>query len=165
MAVVPQQFRSKSRPNRGVLTGRNEEDPLGKQISKHRQVIVPLAPVHLVGTHPNHGVETQALAGRRNLSDEHPPHPPRSRRGSSRHVSLASPASGSRRRPRTPASSAWSALPGRGHTVHLAVVATASSRQRTHDHALLVENVKVPTLNRLDMVVANHRGPGARSFL
>ncbi len=36
MTVVPQQFLSKSRPNRGILTGRSEEDPLGHKISKHR---------------------------------------------------------------------------------------------------------------------------------
>ena len=56
-------------------------------------------------------------------------------------------------------------LLGRGQTVHLAVVATASPRQRTHDHALLVEDVEVPPLHRLDMVVTGHRGPGWRSFL
>ena len=166
MAVVSQQFRSKSRPNRGVLTGRSEEDPLGHKISKHRQVIVPLAPVHLVGTHPNHGVETQPLIRRLHVGEEHPPHP---------RVALAEdlagplhwhlPHQGHGEGLELLGEVLAAPLPGRGHTVNLAVVATASPRQGTHDYALLVENVEVPPLHRLDMVVAGHRGPGARAFL
>ncbi len=56
-------------------------------------------------------------------------------------------------------------LPGRGHTVHLAVVATASPRQDTHDNALLVEDAEMPPLHRLEMVVANYRGAGAHASL
>jgi hypothetical protein len=48
-------------------------------------------------------------------------------------------------------------LPRRGHTVHLAVVAKASPRQGTNDHALLVEEVEMPPLHRLDMVEKGNR--------
>jgi hypothetical protein len=56
-------------------------------------------------------------------------------------------------------------LPGRCNTVDLAIVTTASPRQRTDDHALLVEDVEVPPLHRLDMVVTGHRGPGSIALL
>jgi hypothetical protein len=56
-------------------------------------------------------------------------------------------------------------LSGRGYTVHLAIVAVASSRQRTDDHALLVKDVEVTQLHRFDLFVAGHRVPGARAFL
>ncbi len=164
--VVSQQFRSKSLPNGGVLTGRGEEDPLGHKISEHRQVVVPLAPVHLVGSHPDHGVETQPLLRRLHVGEEHPPHP---------RVALAEDLAGTLHGhlPHQGHSEGLellgevlaAPLPGRGHTVHLSVVATASSRQGTHDYALLFKNVEVPPLHRLDMVVAGHRGPGARAFL
>ncbi|MEY4692496.1 MAG: hypothetical protein RIT19_2821 [Verrucomicrobiota bacterium] len=163
---MPQQFRSKSRPNRGVLTGRSEGDPLGQQVSEHRQVVVPLAPVHLVGTPPNHGVETQPLIRRLHVGEEHPPHS---------RVALAEDLAGTLHGHLTHQGHGEglellgevlaATLPGRGHTVHLAVVATASPRQGTHDYALHVEDVEVPPLHRLDMVVAGHRGPGARAFL
>ena len=166
MAVVSQQFRSKSLPNRGVLTGRSAEDPLGHKISEHRQVIVPFAPVHLVGTHPNHGVEAQPRMCRLHVGEEHPLHP---------RVALAEDLAGTLHGHLTHQGHCEgleflgevlaATLPGRGHTVHLAVVATASSRQRTDDHALLVEDVEVPPLHRLDMVVAGHRGPGSGALL
>jgi hypothetical protein len=56
-------------------------------------------------------------------------------------------------------------LPLWGHTVHLAVIAAAFSRQSAHDDALLVENVEVPRLHRLDMVAAGHMGPGPSTLL
>jgi hypothetical protein len=52
MPFVPQQFSSKCLPNRGALTKRSDEHPLGHRISKHRQVIVTNASVHLDG--PSH---------------------------------------------------------------------------------------------------------------
>ena len=166
LAVVPQQFRSKSWPNKDVLTERGKENFLGHQVREHRQVVVPLEPVHLVGTHPNHGVETQPLIRRLHVGEEHPPHP---------RVALAEdlpgplhwhlPHQGHSEGLELLGEVLAATLPRRGHTLHLAVVATASPRQRKHDHALLVENVEVPPLHRLDMVVAGHRGPGARAFL
>ena len=74
MPVVTQQFRSKSLPNRGILAGSGEEDPLGQQVSEHRQVVVPFAPVHLVGTHPNHVIEAQPRMRRFHVGEKHPPH-------------------------------------------------------------------------------------------
>jgi hypothetical protein len=56
-------------------------------------------------------------------------------------------------------------LPGRCDSIDLAIIATASSRQPTDYQALLVQDVKVPPLHRLDMVAAGHRGHGSRAFL
>lgn len=56
-------------------------------------------------------------------------------------------------------------LPGRGHTVHLAVIAMASLRQGTHHDTLLVKDVQMPPLHLLDMVLAGHRGPGSITLL
>ena len=46
------------------------------------------------------------------------------------------------------------ALLGRSYTLQLAVVTTASPRHGTHNHALLVDDVQMPPLHRLDTVVA-----------
>jgi hypothetical protein len=75
MAVVPQQFPSKKRPNRGSFTGCGKEDPLGHMISVHRQVVVSFAPVHLVGSNPDHVVEAQLGMPRFHVGEQHPPHP------------------------------------------------------------------------------------------
>ncbi len=75
MPVVSLQFPSKCFPNRGILAGRGEENSLGHQIGKHRQVVVSLAPVHLVGTHPYHILKAQPLIRRLHVGEEHPPHP------------------------------------------------------------------------------------------
>ena len=53
----------------------------------------------------------------------------------------------------------------RGHTIHLAVVATPASRQSAANHALLVEDVQVPPLHRFDMVVIDNLGARADAFL
>ncbi len=127
---------------------------------------MPLAPVHLVGTHPNHGVETQPLIRRLHVGEEHPPHP-----GVALAEDLAGPLhwhlphKGHGEGLELLGEGLAAPLPRQGHTVNLAVVATASPRQGTDDHALLVEDVEVPPLHRFDMVVAGHRGPGARAFL
>ena len=166
MPVVSQQFPSKSLPNRGVLTGRREENPHGHKISKHRQIIVTLAPVHLVGSHPHHGVETQLLIRRLHVGEEHPPHP---------RVALAEDLAGTLHGHLTHQGHGEglellgevlaATLPGRGDSIDLAIVATASSRQRTDDHALLVEDVEMPPLHRLDMVVSGHLRPRPGAFL
>ena len=75
VAVVPLQFRSQCLPNRDVLAGRLEEHLLGKQVGEHRQVVVPFAPVHLVGTHPDHVAETPERVRRLDVGEEHSPHP------------------------------------------------------------------------------------------
>jgi hypothetical protein len=49
----------------------------------------------------------------------------------------------------------------RSHTLQLAIFATTSSWQAKNDHALLVEDVQVPPLYRLEMVIVGHRGPGS----
>jgi hypothetical protein len=126
---------------------------------------VPFAPVHQVGSQPYHVVEAQPLIRRLHVGEEHPPHPL---------VALAEDLTGPLHWYLTHQGHSEglellgevlaATLPGRGHTVDLAVFATASPRQRTHDYALLVKNVEVPPLHRLDMVVAGHRGPGARAF-
>ncbi len=166
MPVVPQQFRSKSRSNGGVLTGRSKENPLGHKISKRREVIVPFVPVHLVGSHPNGVVEAQPGMRRFHVGEEHPPHP---------RVALAEDLSGTLHRhfPHQGTGEGLdllgevlaAPLTRLGHTVHLTDIAKASSRQGTHDDALLVEDVEVPLLHRLDMVVAGHRGPGPSTLL
>ncbi len=125
-----------------------------------------LAPVHLVGSQPDHGVETQPINRRLHVGEKHPPHP---------RVALAENLAGTILGHLThqgygegvePVSEVLAAsLPGRSHTVRLAVVATASPRQGTHDHALLVENVEVPPLHRLDMVMAGNRCSGSGAFL
>jgi len=126
---------------------------------------VPFAPVHLVGTHPHHVVETQARVRRLHVGEEHPPHPgvaltedlPGALHG---HLAHQGQGKGLKLLGEMLAAS----LPGRSDTVHLAVVATASSRQRTNDHALLVEDVEVPPLHRLDMVVTGHLGASPSAF-
>ena len=75
MPVMTQQFRSKSLTNRGILAGRGEEDTLGRQVSEHRQIVVPFAPVHLVATNPNHVLEAQPLIRRLHVGEKHPPQP------------------------------------------------------------------------------------------
>ncbi len=125
-----------------------------------------LAPVHLVGSHPHHGVENQPLIRRFDVGEEHLPHP---------RVALAEDLAGPLDWHLTHqghgeglellGEGLAAPLPRQGHTVNLAVVATASPRQGTDDQALLVEDVEVPPLHRFDMVVAGHRGPGARAFL
>jgi hypothetical protein len=49
-------------------------------------------------------------------------------------------------------------LPRRSHTIHLTVIASAPPWQSAHDHALLVEDIQMPSLHRLNMAVAGHRG-------
>ena len=75
MPVVTQRFRGKSLPNRGILAGRGEEDSFGQQVSKHRQLVVPFAPVHLVATNPNHVIEAQTSMRCFHVGEEHSPHP------------------------------------------------------------------------------------------
>ncbi len=75
MPVVKQQFRSKNLPNRGIPTGLDEEDPLGQQVSEHRQVVVPFAPVHLVATDPDHVAKAQPCMRRFHVGEEHSPNP------------------------------------------------------------------------------------------
>jgi len=165
MPVVPQQFRSKCLPNRGILAGRRKQHPLGEQVGKHRQVVVPFAPVHLVGSHPHHIVEAQPIVRRLDVGEEHPPHPgvalaedlPGALHG---HLAHQGQGKGLKLLGEVLAAS----LPGRSDTIHLAVVATAASRQRTNDHALLVEDVEVPPLHRLDMVVTGHLGASPSAF-
>jgi hypothetical protein len=73
MPVVPQQFRGKNCPSIGVFTGRSKEHPRGHKISKHCQVVVPVAPVHLVGSHPHRVVEAQPGMRRFHVDKAHPP--------------------------------------------------------------------------------------------
>ncbi len=70
MPVMTQQFRSKSLPNRRILAGSGEEDSLGQQVSEHRQVVVPFAPVYLVGPHPDHVLEAQPLIRRLHVGEK-----------------------------------------------------------------------------------------------
>jgi len=56
-------------------------------------------------------------------------------------------------------------FPRRGHTIHFAVAAPASPWQCTHDHTLLVEDIRMPPLHRFHMVVTDHRGSCPSTFL
>lgn len=48
--------------------------------------------------------------------------------------------------------------PSSGKTVHRAVIATALSRQRAHDHGPLAKDIQVSPINWFDMVLAGQRG-------
>jgi hypothetical protein len=48
-------------------------------------------------------------------------------------------------------------FPRRRDPIDLSAAAAPASRQRTHNHALLVEHVEVAPLHRFDMVMATHR--------
>jgi hypothetical protein len=166
MPVVPQQFPSKCLPNRGILAGGGEEDSLGHQIGKHRQLIVSLAPVHLVGTHPSHVLGAQPLIRRLHVGGEHPPHA---------RVALAEDLTGTLHRHlphegqgeclEVLSAVLAAPLPGRGHSVHRAVVPTAAAGQREQDDAILVEDVQMAPLQRFDVVIAGHRGSCPRTLL
>jgi hypothetical protein len=52
------------------------------------------------------------------------------------------------------------ALLGLSATAYLAVIVAAPSRQGANDQALLGEDVHLPPLHRLKMVVAGYRAPG-----
>ena len=166
MPIVSQQFRSKNLQNQGILTGRSKENPLGHKIIKHRQVIVTFPPVRLVGSNPYHVVEAQLEMRRFHVSEEHPPH---------QHVAFAKDLGGSLHLHLTHRGHGEglellgevlaAPLSERSGTLHPAIVTTASPRQRKDDHPLLVEDVQVPPLHRLDMVVAGNRGPGSGSLL
>jgi hypothetical protein len=166
MPVMPQQFPCKCIPNRGILAGRGEGDSLGQKVCEHRQVVMSLAPVHLVGAHPHHVLEAQPLIRRLHKSEEHPPDP---------RVALAEDLTGTLH---------WhlphegqgecldlrsevlaAPLSGRGYSVHRAVVPTAVAGQGAHNHTLLVEDIQAAPLHRLDVVVAGHRGSGACTLL
>src|SRR5260370_36541391 len=50
-------------------------------------------------------------------------------------------------------------LPGRWHPVTAPILAAPASGQGAHDHALLVEDVEVPPLHRLNVVITGDRLP------
>jgi len=165
VAALPQRFRNKRRLNRGILTGRCKEDPLGDKISKYWHVVVPFAPVYLVGSYPYHVSGAQPGMRRFHVGEEHPAHP---------RVTLAEdlagalhchlPHQGHGQGLELLGEVLATPLPGQNHTVHLPVVATASTRHGTDDKLLLVEDVEMPLVHRLDMVVAGHRGPAPRAL-
>ncbi len=127
---------------------------------------MPFAPVDLVGSHPHSVGEAEPGMRRFRVGDEHPPHP---------HVALAPDLAGTLHRhlPHQDHGEGLKLLSEVlaapllrwGHTVHLAVVTTSPPWQPTQDDALLVRDVEVPPLHRLDMVVAGHRGPGPSTHL
>ena len=127
---------------------------------------MPFAPVHLVGANPYNRVEAQPLIRRLHVGEELRPHP---------RVALAEDLAGTLHGHLTHQGHGEglellgevlvASVPGRCDSIDLAVVATASPRQRTDDHTLLNEDVEVPPLHRLDMVVAGDRGPGSSALL
>jgi len=119
---------------------------------------VPFAPVHLVCPHPNHVIEAQPHIRRFNGGEKHPPHPRIALAENlastlDRHLAHEGESGGFELLGEVLAAS----FPRRGHTIHLGVVASAPPRQSTHGHALLVEDILMPPLHRLDVVVADHR--------
>src|SRR5262249_13057376 len=54
-------------------------------------------------------------------------------------------------------------FPRRRDPINLSAVAAPASWRRTHNHALLVEDVEVAPLHRFDMVIATHRFPDERN--
>jgi hypothetical protein len=161
IAVVPQQFRSTCLPNLGIPPGGGKQHHLGHQVGKHHQLVVLLAPVNLVGSHRHYILEAQPRVRRIQMGEDHPPYPK---------AAVAKDLNGTLDLHLTHQAHCQSLallgeafaklVPGRGHTVHLAVIATASSRLGPHDHALLCEEVEMQPLHRLDKVVAGHRWPG-----
>jgi hypothetical protein len=131
MPVLPRQFRSKCVPNRSILFGRGKVYPLGYQVSGHRQLVLPFAPVYLVGSHPHrHVVEAQPRMRRLHMGEEHSRH---------HRVAFAKDSAGilSRRFTHQGHCEGLGLLgqvlatpfPGRGHKVHRAVVGAAPARQ------------------------------------
>ena len=115
---------------------------------------MPVTPVHPVGSHPHHFVEAQSPHPRVALAEDLP---------GTIHLHLTHQVN--REVLELLGKVLTAPRPRWGHTVHLAVIATASSRKGTNDYALLVEGVDVPPLHRLAMVEAGHRGPGTSTFL
>ena len=54
MPVMLEQLLRKPLPHRRVFALHRQQHALGDQIHKHRQVVVPLLAVHLIGPHPDH---------------------------------------------------------------------------------------------------------------
>ena len=54
---------------------------------------------------------------------------------------------------------------GQACTTTIIIPSTSPPRQSTHDHALLVEDIQMPPLHRLDVVVTGHRGSCPSPFL
>ena len=164
MPAVPQQFRRKRFLNPSILPGYREKHPRGDEVGEHRQAVVAFAPDHIAASQPYHVVEAQPGMRRLHVGEKHPPHPRvvlieilparltgialiwvRAKASNSWVKCLLSPSHG-------------------GDAVHFAAIGTSPPRQRTHDHALLVKDVKMPSLDRLDVVATNHRSGGARAF-
>ena len=147
---------------------------LGQQASQHRQIVVPFAPVDLVGPHPYHVLEAQPLIRRLHVGEEHSLHPLVAFAEDlastlDRHLAHEGQSKGVELLGEVLAAS----FPRRSHTIHLTVIAPAPPWQSAHDHALLVGDIQMPPLHRLDMVATDHRGscpstllrPQVRSFL
>ena len=127
---------------------------------------MPFAPVHLVDPHPDQVLEAQPLIRRLHLGEKYPPHPrvalPEDLASTlDRHLSHEGQSEGFELLGEVLAAS----FPRRGHTIHLTVVATKSPWQRAHDHTLLVADIQMPPLHRLDMVVAGHLSSCPSTFL
>ena len=128
MATVAQQVRSNWLPNRRIPSGRGEKGPLGPQVGEHGQVVV-FAPVHFVGSHPKHVIKKPRMR-RLHRAQEQPPFP---------RVAFAEDLAGSLDRHLTHLGHCEdlkllgevgaTPLPGRGHTVYVAVVPTKAVRQ------------------------------------
>jgi hypothetical protein len=127
---------------------------------------VPFASIHIVGSHRHHVAEIQPRMRRFHLGEEHPSHPrvaPAKELAGPNHGHLQHQDYGEGLEFLSELLTA--PLPRRGDTGDLAIVATVSSRQRTDDHALHFNDVEVPLLHRLEMAVADHRGPCSSSLL
>jgi len=72
---VTQQFCSKNLPNRGILAEHGGENSFGHQVRQHFQGVMPFAPVHLIGSHPDHVGEAQPGMHRLYVGAEHQTHP------------------------------------------------------------------------------------------
>jgi hypothetical protein len=138
---------------------------LSDRVLQDCQVFVFFAPVD-VCPHSHHVVNAKSCMRRFHAGEEPPPHPRAALDKDltspfHRHFTHQGHGEGLELLGEVPAT----ALPRRCDTVDLAVVPTASSRQRSADQALLVEDVELPLLQRLDMVVAGDRRPGSGTLL
>ena len=56
-------------------------------------------------------------------------------------------------------------FPRRSHPINFPILTALASRQRADNHALLIEDVEMPPLHRLDMIVTRHWMPVLGAFL
>jgi hypothetical protein len=145
MPVMIAQFIGKSFPNADVFALNRQQHPLGLQVHKHRQVIVSLLPVHLVGTHPNDIFPAQISPCRIHMGKQCPPQflvgfPQNLPRLFDRHFPHQRQGKGLKLLGQPPAAP----LPRRMHRVNFLAFLTLPAGQRTRNLRLQLARVEMP---------------------